>query len=437
MGRSLLFMIIVCIFGLATFHHFSASNAQTNDIIDLAELDGLPTLILVTVNDGSSNNLALYDWSTDELTLIVTSSGNEGHATWSPDAQLIAFQSLRDADGNWEIYTYHVDTGEELNLTNAASNDMYPNWTRDGLVIYMSDQSGEPALWLTDPATGSMTELTANDDCVPDYHPNASWTEDRVAYRADCSGNGDIWHLDIITGERINLTADTVATDRYPDWSPDGEKILFVSNRDGNEEIYVMHADGSNPINLSQHAANDVQGSWSPDGRFIVFVSDRDGQDDLWIMEADGTRPTKLASKGIAFNWPWWQPIISSEDKIMDHGNADVEFVRAIQASDGTWRFDVTVRHPDIGWEDYADGWDVVLPDGTILKVNPADTFTRLLLHPHETEQPFTRSQSGLAIPEGVSSVRVRAHDLVDGWGGREIVVDLTQDAGEGFEIVR
>jgi len=109
--------------------------------------------------------------------------------------------------------------------------------------------------------------------------------------------------------------------------------------------------------------------------------------------------------------------------------------VRAVQAEDGTWTFHVTVEHPDTGWEDYADGWDVVTPDGTVLKPDPDSPFTRLLLHPHETEQPFTRSQSGIEIPEGVGQVRVRAHDLVDGYGGREVLVDFTVAQGEGFEV--
>jgi hypothetical protein len=117
--------------------------------------------------------------------------------------------------------------------------------------------------------------------------------------------------------------------------------------------------------------------------------------------------------------------------------NADVEFVKATLAADGSWRFDVTVRHPDSGWEDYADGWDVVTLDGLVLKANEDDPFTRLLLHPHENEQPFTRSQSGIVVPEGVTVVIVRAHDLVDGFGGREIEVDLTQNVGPGFEVSR
>jgi hypothetical protein len=116
-------------------------------------------------------------------------------------------------------------------------------------------------------------------------------------------------------------------------------------------------------------------------------------------------------------------------------GNADVLYVRAVESSAGDWTFHVTVQHPDTGWEDYADGWDVLAPDGQVLKPDPDSPFTRLLLHPHENEQPFTRSQSGIVIPAGVSRVRVRAHDLVDGYGGREVWVDLTIASGEGFEV--
>jgi len=118
--------------------------------------------------------------------------------------------------------------------------------------------------------------------------------------------------------------------------------------------------------------------------------------------------------------------------------DADVTFVRAVKEEQAnSWTFHVTVEHPDTGWEDYADGWDVVLPGGVVVKPESDSPFTRLLLHPHENEQPFTRSQGGIIIPEGVAEVRVRAHDLVDGFGGQEVVVDLTVDAGPNYEVVR
>jgi hypothetical protein len=77
----------------------------------------------------------------------------------------------------------------------------------------------------------------------------------------------------------------------------------------------------------------------------------------------------------------------------------------------GTWNFDVTVQHADEGWQHYADCWRLTGPDGTVYGL-------RELFHPHVDEQPFTRSLSGVAIPSGVSSVSIEAHDLVHGWGG-------------------
>jgi len=98
-------------------------------------------------------------------------------------------------------------------------------------------------------------------------------------------------------------------------------------------------------------------------------------------------------------------------------GAADVLEVRA-RASGGAWSFDVTVAHADTGWEHYADAWRVVGPDGTVYG-------TRTLYHPHVGEQPFTRSLSGVAVPEDVTTVTVESHDSVHGWGGATVEVAL------------
>ena len=74
-----------------------------------------------------------------------------------------------------------------------------------------------------------------------------------------------------------------------------------------------------------------------------------------------------------------------------------------------TWRFDVTLLHPDDGWDHYTDAWQVEDAEGNVLG-------QRILAHPHVNEQPFTRSQSGILIPDDMSKVFVRARCLVDGW---------------------
>lgn len=100
-------------------------------------------------------------------------------------------------------------------------------------------------------------------------------------------------------------------------------------------------------------------------------------------------------------------------------GEADVVGVKMQKAGDGTYSFDVTVRHADTGWKHFANKWEVFAPDGkTVLG-------TRTLHHPHEDEQPFTRSQSGIRIPAGTKFVIIRAHDSLHGYGGVEKRVDL------------
>jgi hypothetical protein len=91
-------------------------------------------------------------------------------------------------------------------------------------------------------------------------------------------------------------------------------------------------------------------------------------------------------------------------------GEAVVEAVEVTPSTDGTFRFDVTVRHADEGWDHYADAFTVETADGTVLG-------TRTLFHPHVEEQPFTRSLSGVSVPESLADVLVRAHDSVHGPG--------------------
>ncbi|MFZ1814106.1 MAG: hypothetical protein WBO55_02365 [Rhizobiaceae bacterium] len=90
-------------------------------------------------------------------------------------------------------------------------------------------------------------------------------------------------------------------------------------------------------------------------------------------------------------------------------GEARIVGVKARQVG-GSYTFSVTVSHADQGWDHYADKWQVRAPDGTVLG-------ERVLLHPHDEEQPFTRSQEAIVVPQGIGKVLVRAHDTVHGWG--------------------
>lgn len=101
-------------------------------------------------------------------------------------------------------------------------------------------------------------------------------------------------------------------------------------------------------------------------------------------------------------------PVLAGEADVID---------ATVERAGAQWRVSATIRHADTGWDHYADGFEIVGPDGTVLG-------TRMLHHPHVEEQPFTRSHT-LTIPDGVSEITVRARDSVHGSGGASVVVPL------------
>jgi hypothetical protein len=109
---------------------------------------------------------------------------------------------------------------------------------------------------------------------------------------------------------------------------------------------------------------------------------------------------------------------------------AQVINVMATQRHGGSWCFNTSVRHNDQGWDHYADGWEVLDTEGNQLSY-------RLLTHPHDNEQPFTRSQCGIKIPDGVSKVIVRAKCDKHGFGGKPVVLDLKLKQGPDYTVIR
>ncbi len=97
---------------------------------------------------------------------------------------------------------------------------------------------------------------------------------------------------------------------------------------------------------------------------------------------------------------------------------ADVVSATIKETAPGVYTISATVRHGDEGWDHYADGWEVVGPNGKLIS-------KRVLAHPHVNEQPFTRSKTGIRIPSSVTEVVIRAHDGVHGYGGETVTLQV------------
>lgn len=89
---------------------------------------------------------------------------------------------------------------------------------------------------------------------------------------------------------------------------------------------------------------------------------------------------------------------------------------------DDNWSINVTLEHADSGWEHYADEWRIVDSDGNVLG-------SRVLLHPHDDEQPFTRGLTGVALPSDASILYIEAHDLIHGWTPKRLQIDMNKSS--------
>ncbi len=128
--------------------------------------------------------------------------------------------------------------------------------------------------------------------------------EGRIAFN---SGNPSEIYTINADGSGLTRLTDNSAGDWLPDWSPDGRKIAFASNRDGGNEIYAMNADGSGVARLTNTSGGGSGSpSWSPDGRKIAFVSDRNGSSEIYVMDADGSNIARVTNNSINEGKPSW-----------------------------------------------------------------------------------------------------------------------------------
>jgi TolB protein len=144
---------------------------------------------------------------------------------------------------------------------------------------------------------------------ISDVDP--AWSPDgrRIAFTSERDGDREIYVMNADGSNAVRLTNSPAPDDR-PAWSPDGARIAFVSARDGSADIYVMNADGTNPVRLTTNTTYDGDPAWSPDGSRIAFWSDRDGSSAIWVMSADGSAPVRLTtnSYGRGDRQPAWSP---------------------------------------------------------------------------------------------------------------------------------
>jgi TolB protein len=182
--------------------------------------------------------------------------------------------------------------------------------------------------------------------------------ENPVVFQSNRDGNNEIYLMNGDGSGSVNLT-NNQADDLLPVWSPDGKRIIFMSNRDGNPEIYVMNADGSAQTNLTNNAANDIFPKWSADGTQIGFTSNRDSSDEIYVMNADGSNQTRLTHNPGDDAFPRWS--FDGKKIVFEHGQGNGTYEIYLMNSDGSNQTPLT-NSPGPRDDNTGARWS---PDGT------------------------------------------------------------------------
>ena len=140
------------------------------------------------------------------------------------------------------------------------------------------------------------------------------YKQTKIAFTSDRDGNWEIYVMNADGSEQKRLT-NNLGFDLDPCWSPDGKKMAFASKREGNYEIYVMNVDGSEQKRLTKNPGYDGYPVWSPDGKKIAFMSDRDGNEEIYFMNADGNEQRNLTNNPADDVYLSWSPFLPSENK--------------------------------------------------------------------------------------------------------------------------
>lgn len=237
-----------------------------------------------------------------------------------------------------------------------------PSSTREklaGKLAFTSDRGGQGyRIFVTDLSNGDTIQVTdgANRDSLPvdDWDPSWSPDGDRLVFESGREGEFDIFTISLATKELHRLTTDS-ARNLVPVWSPNGDLVAFQSIRSANFEIYVMSSDGSNLRGLTNHEDPDLWPSWSPDGQQIIFESQRteNGKSGLYIMNVSSGDVRPL----LADDWNNGQPTWSKSGKVAFYSDKDGNKEIYTINQDGTDLKRITFHEA----EDWFPAWS---PDG-------------------------------------------------------------------------
>ena len=253
---------------------------------------------------------------------------------WSPDGERIAFTSNRNcvpfcAHDTWIM---DADGTNFMQLTTGGQFGLSPTWSPDGSQIaYIRTVTPHQVYRINTDGTGqtALTSTSLGTNIDPDWSPVAA----SIVFVSNRNGDFEIFVMNSDGTGQTQLTTNS-SNAFSPNWSPDGSKIVFQSDMDGDFEIYTMNADGSGLTQITFNTSGDSLPVWSQDGTQIAFVSNRDGNEEIYVMNADGSGQTNISNNPGNDTSPDWigfvptpepttEEVTAAQDSILRPGARD------------------------------------------------------------------------------------------------------------------
>ena len=273
---------------------------------ELAELGGGVGQIAYAANrDGQFD---IYTNNADGSERRLTSFAKDDfRPIWSPDGTRIAYHSLRDV---WQVYVMNADGSGQLNLTRTLTDESFPQWSPDGsqLVFHSNRDNSVKVqfdIFVMNADGSNVRQLTTSED----NETGASWSPDgtQIAYQRKIGNREYIFLMNADGSNQRQLTSGSHDS-LYPIWSPDGRRLLFHSNRAGGWHIFSMAIDGSDIRQISGGDTEHFFATWSPNGQWVIYHTNvGDGNRDLFITRADGTETIRLTTTEQEERMPSWK----------------------------------------------------------------------------------------------------------------------------------
>ena len=258
----------------------------TDDPSDDVDPDWSPDGSKIAFSSNRTGMHHIYAMNADgsSPTQVTSSNADDTEPAWSRDGKRIAF--MRGTDGNPEIYVVNADGSNESRLTFDPGIDMSPNWSPDGRIFFTSNREGKGEIYSMNADGSGVRRFTTLGAKSPAWSPDGS----KVAFMSLSTEPGSTYHLFQVfvadpDGGNVRMVTKDGPSSFSPCWSADGASITFaVDNLSVVSNIFQVDLNGGNRKRLTAGPKIDGEAAISPDGSKLAFQSNRDGNFEIYVM---------------------------------------------------------------------------------------------------------------------------------------------------------